>query len=73
MQKEPQTLGLIRGAKPLARFIFDDERQFKKVYGLKEELSLFRLNGQICGRPETIVGRIAQREAKAAAGTETAE
>ena len=52
MRKEPQTLDLIRGAKPLARFIFGDQRKFKKVYGLKQELSLFRLNGQICGRPD---------------------
>ena len=60
------TLGLIRGAKQLSRFIFDDERHYKKIYGLKEELGLFRLNGQICGRPETIVARIAEREAHSA-------
>jgi hypothetical protein len=60
-------LGLLRGAKQLADFIFDDKGQFKKVYGLKEELGLFRLNGQICGRTKTITARIAEREAKTAA------
>jgi hypothetical protein len=69
--KNQETLGLIRGAKPLARFVFDDERQFKKIYGLKDALSLFRLNGQICGRPETILARVAQLEAEAARGVES--
>jgi hypothetical protein len=64
--KKLETLALIRGAKPLARFVFDDERQYKKIYRMKDELSLFRLNGQICGRPETIKTRVAQLEAKAA-------
>jgi hypothetical protein len=60
--KNLETLALIRSAKPLARFVFGDERQFKKIYGMKDELSLFRLNGQICGRPETIIARVAQLE-----------
>jgi hypothetical protein len=60
--RKQATLGLIRGARKLARFVFDDEAQFKKIYGLKQELGLFRLNGQICGRPETITARIAARE-----------
>jgi hypothetical protein len=60
--REGQGLGLIRGARPLARFIFDDENEWKKVYPLKDELGLFRLNGLICGRPETILARIAERE-----------
>lgn len=55
-------LGLIRGARPLARFIFNDENEWKKIYPLKRELGLFRLNGLICGRPETILARIAERE-----------
>jgi hypothetical protein len=64
-RKQRASLGLIRGGKKLAAFIFDDPAQFKKVYGLKQELGLFRLNGQICGREETIVARIAEREARA--------
>jgi hypothetical protein len=55
-------LGLIRGARNLARFVFDDEDEWKKIYTLKDELGLFRLNGMICGRPETIKARIAERE-----------
>jgi hypothetical protein len=57
-------LGLIRGAKKLAGFIFDDEEEWKKVYPLKDDLGLFRLNGMICGRPETIVSRIAELEGR---------
>ena len=57
-------LGLIRGAKRLADFIFDDEREWKKVYPLKDELGLFRLNEMVCGRPETIISRIAEREGR---------
>jgi hypothetical protein len=36
----------------------------KKVYPLKTELGLFRLNGMICGRPDTIRERIAAREGR---------
>ena len=57
-------LGLIRGAKRLADFIFDDEGEWKKIYPLKDELGLFRLNGLICGRAETIISRIAEREGR---------
>jgi len=59
-------LGLIRGAKNLAMFIFGDEAEVKKVYPLKEELGLFRMNGMIVGRPETIRARIAEREGRKA-------
>lgn len=61
-------LGLIRGAKNLAMFIFGDEAEVKKVYPLKEELGLFRMNGMIVGRPETIRARIAEREGRKAEG-----
>jgi hypothetical protein len=67
--KPREGLGLIRGAKRLADFIFDDEREWKKVYPLKDELGLFRLNGMVCGRPETIISRIAEREAEARKST----
>jgi hypothetical protein len=62
--KAKEGLGLIRGAKKLAGFIFDDEEEWKKVYPLKDDLGLFRLNGMICGRPETIVSRIAELEGR---------
>jgi len=65
VQMKPKAgLGLIRGAKKLAEFIFDDEDEWKKIYPLKGELGLFRLNGMICGRPETIKARIAEREGR---------
>jgi hypothetical protein len=55
----------LRGAKQLAEFIYDDEEQFKKIYGLKRELGLFYLRGQLCGRVETITAKIAERERQA--------
>jgi len=60
-------LDLLIGAHALAGFIFGDEDQWRKVYPLKRELGLFRLRGQICGRPETIKQRIADRENSAVA------
>jgi hypothetical protein len=70
--KAKEGLGLIRGAKKLAEFIFDDEDEWKKVYPLKDELGLFRLNGMICGRPETIISRIAEREGRKPDADQTA-
>jgi hypothetical protein len=60
-------LGLLFGARELAGYIFGSEKKWRKVYPLKRELGLFRLRGQICGRPETISQRIAEREKMAAA------
>jgi hypothetical protein len=64
-EKKRPTLGLLRGAKKIADYVFDDETQFKSIYALKEQLGLFMLNGQVCGRPETIDARIAARETEA--------
>ena len=60
-------LHILFGARALARYIFADEKKFRKVYPLKDELGLFRMCGQICGRPATIDQRIAAREAASAA------
>jgi hypothetical protein len=38
MRQRKAGLGLIRGAKKLADFIFEDEGEWKKVYSLKDEL-----------------------------------
>jgi hypothetical protein len=67
-QKKGPVLGMLRGAKPLAGFIFGDEDKFKNVYPLKNKLGLFYLNGRICGLPEHIATRIAELEAAAAGG-----
>jgi hypothetical protein len=61
-------LDILFGARALAGYIFGDEEEFRRVYPLKEELGLFRLRGQICGRPATIDQRIADCEAAAAHG-----
>jgi hypothetical protein len=56
---------IVVGAKPLARFIFGDENKFRTIYQpeVREQLGLFDMCGHVCGRPETIVERIKQREA----------
>jgi hypothetical protein len=59
-------LDILFGARALAAYIFGDEEQWRKVYPLKNELGLFRLKGQVCGRPATIDSRIAAREAETA-------
>jgi hypothetical protein len=61
MAKRPPQ-DVIRGARALAVYIFDDEEKWKAVYRLKNELGLFKLRGFLCGRPETIDARIAARE-----------
>src|SRR5262249_5829589 len=59
-------LNVIVGARAIAAYIFGDEDQWRKVYPLRRELSLFKLGGQLCGRPDTIAQRIAEREASEA-------
>ena len=62
-KSQQRRLDILFGARALAAYIFGDEEQWRKVYPLKSELGLFRLNGQVCGRPETIDRRIEAREA----------
>ena len=59
-------LHLLVGARALAQYVFGDEAQWRRIYPLKDELGLFRLGGQICGRQATIDQRIAAREAATA-------
>jgi hypothetical protein len=58
-----ESIGLLVGAKKIARHVFGDENEFKKIYQLKQQLGLFRMNGQICGRPQTILEHIKACEA----------
>jgi hypothetical protein len=64
---------VIRGARKLADYIFGDEDEFKSVYGLRAALGLFYLNGRLCGRPEHIDERIAEREREAASTANIAD
>jgi hypothetical protein len=57
------------GARALAAYIFGSEEEWRRVYPLKKELGLFRLRGQVCGRPATIDARFAAREAASVANT----
>jgi hypothetical protein len=61
MSQEPAKR-ILCGARAIAGYVFDDEEQWRRVYSLKDELGLFRLGGQVCGRPSTIDARIAARE-----------
>lgn len=63
---QDRQLDVLFGARALAQYIYGDTKQWRKVYLLKDELGLFRLRGQVCGRPATIDRRIAAREAAAA-------
>jgi hypothetical protein len=65
-------LGLLKGAKKIAGYVFDDEDEYRKVYGLREALGLFWLNGMLCGLPATIDARIAEHERLGARGNHKA-
>jgi hypothetical protein len=69
MLAKQRQLDIIRGARALAAYVFGDEKEWRRIYALKDELGLFRLRGEICGRPETIAARVAAREATAQANT----
>lgn len=60
--KEPRTLGLRRGARAIAAFVFDDPEEFKTIYRLQKALGLFKLDGMLCGREETMTARVAKLE-----------
>ena len=65
MKRQAKGLGLLRGAKQIARYVFDDEAEYRKIYGLREALGLFPLNGMLCGLPATIDAKLAQHEREA--------
>jgi hypothetical protein len=67
MPTKRRQLDIIRGARGLAAYVFGDENEWRRIYALKDELGLFRLGGEICGRPETIAARVAARETTAQA------
>jgi hypothetical protein len=53
---------LLRGARELAKFIYGNPGEYKKIYRLKRQLALFKLNGVLAGRRSTIMARIAAAE-----------
>ncbi|SEB86034.1 hypothetical protein SAMN05444161_0024 [Rhizobiales bacterium GAS191] len=60
-------LGMLCGARALAGYIFGDEEEHRRVYGLQKELGLFKLRGMLCGRRATIDARIREHEKTAVA------
>jgi len=71
MKQQTKGPGLLRGARRIARYVFDDENEYRKIYGLREALGLFPLNGMLCGLPATIDERLAQYQRDAAQGEST--
>jgi len=59
--REPGAV-ILRGAKALASYLFGDEKHYKAIYPLAEELGLFTLGGLICGRTGTIDKALAAKE-----------
>jgi hypothetical protein len=65
-RKDPETMNskgkLLKGASAIAVHVFEDETKQHSIYGLAEELGLFRLGGQLAGCTDTIDARMAQLE-----------
>jgi hypothetical protein len=57
---------LLRGADEIARFLFGDARQRRKVYHLVETSRLphFRLGSLLCARRSVLLNWIAEQEAR---------
>lgn len=57
---------LIRGAGPLAQFVFGDAKKRRQIYYLSErgELPTFKMGSVICARKSTILQWISAREGK---------
>jgi hypothetical protein len=53
---------LLKGASAIAAHIFEDQAKERSIYGLAEELGLFRLGGQLAGYTGTIDANMAQLE-----------
>jgi hypothetical protein len=53
---------LLKGASAIACHVFEDETRQRSIYGLAEQLRLFRLGGQLAGYTGTIDARMAQLE-----------
>jgi hypothetical protein len=58
--------GILRGARPLALYLWGDEEKARAIYGMSEEekraLGLFHMGKFICGRTATIDRKIAEQE-----------
>ena len=66
---------LLYGAAAIAEFMFGDEGERRKIYGLAESgrLPVFRLGAILCARKSTIVRDIATRERAAETSANPAE
>jgi len=55
---------ILHGADQIAKFLYGDERQRRKVYHLadKENLPVFRLGTTICARKSTLLRWIEEQE-----------
>jgi hypothetical protein len=74
-QGEPLADDLLSGAAAIAKFVYGDERERRKVYGLVEsgQLPVFRWGATIHARKSTIMRDIATRERAAKVLVDSAE
>jgi hypothetical protein len=63
---------LLLGAKPLARYVFDDENEWRSLNSeaMRKTLGLFRLAGRVAGYTGVIDARLNAKVAAALAGAE---
>jgi hypothetical protein len=58
--------GILRGAGPLALYLYGDAKKRRAIYGMSDEekrkLGLFQQGKFICGRPATIDQKIGEQE-----------
>jgi hypothetical protein len=64
MTNEGRRGRILRGAKRIARYVFDDEEQARAVYGLGEELGLFWLGGMIAADTAVLDEKLREKKAQ---------
>jgi hypothetical protein len=66
-----KNLDLLEGAPAIAEYVYGNKDRARSIYPpkIRKKLGLFLLNGQLCGRRQTIEQRIAAEEAAASEET----
>jgi hypothetical protein len=58
--------GILRGAGPLAEYLYGDAKKRRVIYGMSDEekrkLGLFQIGKYLCGRKATIDRKIGEQE-----------
>jgi hypothetical protein len=66
---------LLRGADPIAVYMFGDKRQRRKIYHLSEttDIPIFKLGGILCARKSKLMRWIEAQETKSGEEAKTGE